>query len=119
MSEPSVPRGRGARDPFSCMGGAFHLTPEDDELLSQEGIFCHQLGLASAKVGQDLQWQGGSERSGPLKKASSQFCNERAHEPFETRKNHYGLLLQEDGLGFKCRVSIGSHLNIVPELYVF
>jgi len=81
--------------------GAFHLAPEDDELLSQEGIFCHQLGLASAKVGQGLQRQGGSERSGPLKKASSQSCNERTHEPFETRKNHHGLLLQEDGLGFR------------------
>ena len=81
--------------------GAFHLAPEDAELLSQEGIFCHQLGLASAKVGQGLQRQGGSERSGPLKKASSQSCNERTHEPFETRKNHHGLLLQEDGLGFR------------------
>src|SRR5437763_15827608 len=71
--------------------GAFHLAPEDDELLSQEGIFCHQLGLASAKVGQGLQRQGGSERSGPLKKASSQSCNETTHEPFQTSKNHHRL----------------------------
>jgi hypothetical protein len=34
-----------------------HLAPEDDELLSQEGIFGHKLGLASAKVGQDLERQ--------------------------------------------------------------
>src|SRR5215471_4526500 len=82
-------------------GGPFQLAPEDDELLSQEGIFCHQLGLATAKVGQGLQRQGGSERSGPLKKSSSQPYNERTHEPFETRKNHHGLLLQEGALEFR------------------
>src|SRR5438552_4757641 len=79
--------------------GAFHLAPEDDELLSQEGIFCHELGLASAKVGQGLERQGGSERSGPLKKSSSQSSGQRIHEPLE-KKNHYGLLLQEDALLF-------------------
>ncbi len=41
---------------------SFHLPLEDDERLSQEGIFRHQLGLAPAKVGQRLQRQGGSER---------------------------------------------------------
>jgi hypothetical protein len=30
----------------------FHLPLEDDQLLSQEGIFSDQLGLASAQVGQ-------------------------------------------------------------------
>lgn len=29
---------------------SIHLTLEDDELLSQEGIFCYELRLASAKV---------------------------------------------------------------------
>jgi hypothetical protein len=45
------------------------LTPQDDKLLSQEGIFGDELGLASAKVGQGLQWQGGSERFGPTSQA--------------------------------------------------
>src|SRR5438876_506266 len=99
--------------------GAFHLAPEDDELLSQEGIFCHQLGLASAKVGQGLQRQGGSERSGPLKKASSQSCNERTHEPFETRRITMGCSFKKMGWGSGSRASIGSRLHIVPELYVF
>jgi len=85
----------------------FHLPPEDDELLSQEGIFCHQLGLASAKVGQGLERQAGSERSGPPKKASSQSKDERTHEPLETSQNHHELLLQEDGSWL---LWLGEHL---------
>jgi hypothetical protein len=37
--------------PFGT-GRSFHLSSEDDQLLSKEGIFCHQFGLISGKVGQ-------------------------------------------------------------------
>lgn len=80
--------------------GPFHLPFEHDQLLAQEGIFRYQFGLASVKVAQRLERQGGSERSGPLKKASSQFSDERIHEPLERRKNHHEVLLQEDALLF-------------------
>jgi len=43
----------------------FHLSLEDDQLLSQEGIFCDQFRIASAKVGQGLQHQGGPQGFGP------------------------------------------------------
>jgi hypothetical protein len=76
----------------------FHLPFEDDELLSQEGIFRHKLGLASAKVGEGLKRQGRSQWCGPLKNACSQYHDTRTHEPLETRKNHHELLLQEDRL---------------------
>src|SRR5260221_7221821 len=32
-------------------GRSFHLSPQDDQLLTQEGVFCHKLGLATGKVG--------------------------------------------------------------------
>ena len=43
----------------------FHLPPENDKLLAQEGIFRDQFGLASAKICQSLQRQGGPERFRP------------------------------------------------------
>jgi hypothetical protein len=43
----------------------FHLWLEDDALLAQEGIFGDQLSLASAKIGEGGQRQGGPERFGP------------------------------------------------------
>jgi hypothetical protein len=30
--------------------GSFHVPTEDDERLSEEGVFSHQFGLASGKV---------------------------------------------------------------------
>ncbi len=39
-----------------CACGPFHLPLEDDELLAQEGIFGHELGLASAQIGEGCQW---------------------------------------------------------------
>ncbi len=33
-------------------GRPFHLTTQDDQLLTQQGVFCHKFGLASGKVGQ-------------------------------------------------------------------
>jgi len=85
----------------------FYLPFENDELLSQEGIFRYQFGLASAQVGQRLERQGGSERSGPLNKASSQSSNARIHELLERRKNDNELLLQEDASLFLLQ---GEHL---------
>ena len=74
----------------------FYLALENDELLSQEGVFCHQLGLASAKIGQGLERQGSSERCGPLKKASSEELLRRSYELLETRQYHSELLLEKD-----------------------
>ncbi len=32
-------------------GRSFHLSTQDDQLLTQEGVFCHKLGLVPGKVG--------------------------------------------------------------------
>jgi len=66
---------------------SFHLPLEDDELLAQEGIFRHQLGLAPAKVGQRLQWQGRSERFGPTSQARGERLQAALQEPLERDKN--------------------------------
>ena len=47
----------------------FHLAPEDEEWLSEEGICCSQFRLALAQVGQGGERQGGSERFRPTSQA--------------------------------------------------
>jgi hypothetical protein len=48
-----------------CACWPFHLSLKNDELLAKEDVFCDQLGLASAKVSEGGQRQGGPERFGP------------------------------------------------------
>src|SRR5215469_8236466 len=38
-------------------GRSFHLSSQDDHLLTQKGIFCDQFGLASSKIGQRQEQQ--------------------------------------------------------------
>ena len=40
-------------------GRSFHLSPEDNQLLAQERVFCHEFGLASSKVSQCPQEKSG------------------------------------------------------------
>ena len=37
----------------------FHLATQDDQLLTQQGVFCDEFGLASGKVGQRPKQQRG------------------------------------------------------------
>ena len=67
-------------------GWPFYLSPEDDELLAEEGIFCHQFRLASAKVGQGGEQQGGSERFRPMSQASGECMPAAIQEPNERRE---------------------------------
>jgi hypothetical protein len=46
-------------------GWSFHLSPENNELLTEEGIFCHELGLATGLVGQRPQKLRGGVGFGP------------------------------------------------------
>jgi hypothetical protein len=65
----------------------FHLPLEDDQWLSQEGIFGEKLGLASAEVGEGGQWQGGQERFGPPHKARGEGMPAAIQEPLERGEN--------------------------------
>ncbi len=60
-------------------GRSFHLSPQDDQLLTQEGVFCDQFGLTSRKVGQRSQDQSGGGWFGlvnetPMERAKTQAC---------------------------------------------
>ena len=50
-------------------GRSFHLSAQNDELLTQERVFCHEGGLAPGKVGQRSQQERGSVRRGPSDEA--------------------------------------------------
>jgi len=65
----------------------FHLPLEDDQLLSQEGIFGHELGFASAKVGEGGQRQGGSQRFGPTSNARRERIQAAILQPPEISHN--------------------------------
>ena len=65
----------------------FHLSPEDDELLAQEGIFGDELGLASAKIGEGGERQGGPERFGPTSKARGEGIQAAILQPLESGEN--------------------------------
>jgi len=40
-------------------GGSFHLSTENNQLLTQECVFCHEFGLASGKVSYRPQYERG------------------------------------------------------------
>jgi len=65
----------------------FHLPPEDDKLLAQEGIFRDQFGLASAKISYSLQWQRGQERFGPTSQARGEGMQAVIQEALESGEN--------------------------------
>jgi hypothetical protein len=56
-------------------------------LLTQERIFCHQFRLASTKVGQGGERQGGSERFRPMSQASGECMPAAIQEPPERGQN--------------------------------
>ena len=68
-------------------GWSFHLSLKDDELLAEEGIFCHQFRLASTKVGQGGQRQGGCERFRPTSKTRRECKPAAIQEPPERGEN--------------------------------
>jgi hypothetical protein len=48
-----------------CACWSFDLPTQDDELVPQEGVCCHELGLACGKVSHRTQQERGSGRVGP------------------------------------------------------
>ena len=50
-------------------GRSCDISPQDNERLSQAGVFCHEFGLASRKVGQRSQEKSGGGWFGPVNEA--------------------------------------------------
>jgi hypothetical protein len=63
------------------------LPLEDDQLLSQEGIFGDEFGLASAKISEGEERQGGPERFGPMRKARREGMQAAILQLLERREN--------------------------------
>jgi len=68
-------------------GWPFYLPLENGQLVSQEGIFCHEFGFASAKVGEGHQRQGGHERFRPMSQARRERMQAAILQPPERGQN--------------------------------
>jgi hypothetical protein len=68
-------------------GWPFHLSPENDELVSEKRGFRDELGLASAQIGKGGERQGGQERFGPTSKARGERMQAAILQPLERGKN--------------------------------
>ncbi len=63
---PNRPRKKNQEHPVRFgTGGSFHLSPDDDQLLTKKRVFCHEFGLASGKVCQRPQQERGGVRFCP------------------------------------------------------
>jgi len=50
-------------------GRSFHLSTQDEKLLSEQCVFCHEFGLAPGKVSHSSQEERGSGWFGPVNQA--------------------------------------------------
>ncbi len=67
---------------------SFDMSAEDDQLLSEEGVFCHEFRLASGKICQrPHQERGGGVRFGPVYEAVMKRLKAKACQPFDEEKN--------------------------------
>src|SRR5260370_37798272 len=70
-----------------CAGWSFDLPTEDDELLPEERVFCHELGLASGKVSHRTQHERGSGRCGPVDEAVVERLKAKAYQTRDEGEN--------------------------------
>jgi hypothetical protein len=67
---------------------SFDVSAEDDQLLSEEGVFCHELGPASGKIcDRSQQERGGGVWFGPVDEAMVKRLNVKSCQPFDEEKN--------------------------------
>ncbi len=50
-------------------GWSFHMSAQDEKLLSEQCVFCHEFGLAPGKVSHGSQYERGSGWFGPVDEA--------------------------------------------------
>ena len=68
-------------------GRSFHLSAEDNELLTEERVFCHKFGLASGKICQRPQHRRGGVRFCPGDEAVVERLKTKACQPPDTGEN--------------------------------
>jgi len=99
---PNGPRQKKQEHPVRFgTGSTFHLSPQDDQLLAKERIFCDKFGLASGKVGQRPLQERGGVRFGPDDEAAVERPKTKACQPCDERENplhcrHYPFVKMSD-----------------------
>ena len=68
-------------------GRPFYLSAQDDQLLTQQGVFCHKLGLATGLVDQRSQQERGGVRCGPGDEAVVERPKTKACQPRDEGEN--------------------------------
>ena len=105
-----------------CAYWSFHLTLKHNEWHASERVFRYKFRLTSGKIRQCSKRQGGSERFGPMNKASTQYLHRRKHKPLKARKNQNEFLLEDNALIFllqnehlpTCSNFTWSHVDLQP-----
>ena len=85
----------------------FHLSLEDEELLPQQGVFCHQFSFISRQIGEGAHHQGGGARFHPMTKAiidPAKAPSESLPERVEDWEHNVLLYIQEGiNVDHRCR----------------
>jgi hypothetical protein len=68
-------------------GGSFHLSPQDDKLLTEECVFSDKLGLATGLVCQRPQQERGGVWFGPGDVAVVERLKAKTYQPLEKGEN--------------------------------
>ena len=71
----------------SGTGRPFHLSTQDDQLLTQQGVFCHKLGLATGLVDKRPKQQRGGVWCGPGDEAVVERLKTKACQPRDDGEN--------------------------------
>ncbi len=68
-------------------GRSFHVSAQDNKLLAQECVFCHEFGLASKKVGQRSQDKSGVGWFGPVDETVVERLKAKAYQTRDEGEN--------------------------------
>jgi hypothetical protein len=68
-------------------GGSFHLSAEDNKLLTEECVFCHEFGLASGKVSHCPQYERGVGWFCPVDEVVMERLNAGAYQELNEGDN--------------------------------
>ncbi len=81
----------------------FYLSSQDDQLLTQQGIFCDEFGFASGKVGQCQEQEWGSVGFGPgdeavVQRPKTQVCQPRDDGEYPLHNVHSPLVQMSESM---------------------
>jgi len=85
---PNYPGQKNQKQPVRFAAGrSFHLSPEDDELLAKERIFCDEFRLTSGKICQCAKHERGGVWFGPSEVAMVERLKAMTSQPLEKGEN--------------------------------